>query len=245
MSAEDAPVSSCPGQPPATVVQPFLAASLILLDRSDPSRVKILMGRRNQSLAFLPGKFVFPGGRFEPEDAAMAHLGSLSDDIFNRLRAPSTGAPVEMPAALALTGFRELFEETGYLAGTPAQSPVSTPAGTAWEVNAKTGIIPDLSKVHYVARALTPPHKPRRFNTHFFAIDATEVAMTIDGHVHAEAELVELRWVTFAEVAALDAIPVTQFIAAAIEKRLAGGLRHGLPVPYYYMQDEQWICAEL
>ena len=51
-------------------VRPKDAATLILLDRT--KRVpKVLMGRRHASHVFLPGKFVFPGGRVDPSDRAM------------------------------------------------------------------------------------------------------------------------------------------------------------------------------
>jgi len=55
-------------QPPSTstkavkALRPRDAASLLLVDRSG-SKPRILMGRRHASLAFMPGKFVFPGGR--------------------------------------------------------------------------------------------------------------------------------------------------------------------------------------
>ncbi len=45
------------------------AATLMLIDRSgtDP---KVLLGRRHASHKFMPGKFVFPGGRIEAADVA-------------------------------------------------------------------------------------------------------------------------------------------------------------------------------
>src|SRR5215510_15673136 len=46
------------------------AATLILIDRSEPVP-KVLLGRRHGSHKFLPGRFVFPGGRVERGDARM------------------------------------------------------------------------------------------------------------------------------------------------------------------------------
>ena len=43
------------------------ASTLILLDRSGPEP-KVLMGKRHHGHMFMPGKFVFPGGRVEPVD---------------------------------------------------------------------------------------------------------------------------------------------------------------------------------
>src|SRR5262252_10884524 len=46
------------------------AATLILIDRSG-RMPKVLLGRRHAGHAFLPGRFVFPGGRVERSDARM------------------------------------------------------------------------------------------------------------------------------------------------------------------------------
>ena len=45
--------------------RPRDAATLILLDRR-ASGVHVLIGRRHAAHAFMPGKFVFPGGRHRP-----------------------------------------------------------------------------------------------------------------------------------------------------------------------------------
>ena len=48
--------------------EPRDAATLMLIDRSG-AKPKVLLGRRHASHKFMPGKFVFPGGRIEPLDA--------------------------------------------------------------------------------------------------------------------------------------------------------------------------------
>ena len=58
---------SVPGHPN---LQPKDAATLILLDRSGRSP-KVLMGKRHHKLTFLPGGYVFPGGRVDPADKKM------------------------------------------------------------------------------------------------------------------------------------------------------------------------------
>ncbi len=225
--------------------EPRLAASLILVDRSSPSEAKILLGRRHANHVFLPGKFVFPGGRSEPEDAKMSALGTLAPQVARRLSHPAAGNAIASPDALALTAIRELFEETGILLGGRSELSVSAPPDTTWAHFAAAGVIPNLGKLHYVARALTPPGYPRRFDTHFFAADAREIVATLDGAVNDSSELVELRWATVAEVARLDILPVTYFIALELAHRLKAGLGHDLPVPYFYAQDERWIRAEV
>src|SRR5471030_1445203 len=50
--------------------RPKDAATLILIDRTGPV-LKVLMGRCHEGHVFLPGKFVFPGGRVDPADRLM------------------------------------------------------------------------------------------------------------------------------------------------------------------------------
>ncbi len=229
---------------PASESEPCLAARLILMDQSHKPEPKLLLGRRHDNHVFLPGKFVFPGGRSELEDAAMKAVSGLPPEVVRKLAAPLNGGPISNPNSLALTAVRELFEETGFLFGDSNVSAIGAPPGTSWIQFETAQILPNLSKLHYVARALTPPGLPRRFDTHFFAANLDDVAATIDGHIHADAELVELRWVTFGELASLDTLPVTHFIALELAQQLAAGLGHDRLVPYFYVQDDRWIRAE-
>jgi len=50
--------------------RPKDAATLILVDRSGPVP-KVLLGKRHLRHKFMPGRFVFPGGRVDPIDRAM------------------------------------------------------------------------------------------------------------------------------------------------------------------------------
>ena len=51
-------------------VRPKDAATLILVDRGGQVP-KVLLGKRHQGHKFMPGKFVFPGGRVDPADRRM------------------------------------------------------------------------------------------------------------------------------------------------------------------------------
>ena len=51
-------------------LRPRDSATLILIDRSG-TVPKVLLGRRHERHRFLPGKFVFPGGRVEIKDRLM------------------------------------------------------------------------------------------------------------------------------------------------------------------------------
>src|SRR5215470_9858159 len=47
--------------------RPKDAATLILIDRSG-EKPKVLVGRRHDNVVFMPGKYVFPGGRVDKAD---------------------------------------------------------------------------------------------------------------------------------------------------------------------------------
>src|SRR6185437_16224648 len=64
--------------------EPRDAATMMLIDRSAPAP-KVLLGRRHHGHKFMPGKFVFPGGRIEPHDAAMSIISDLHPDIQAKL----------------------------------------------------------------------------------------------------------------------------------------------------------------
>src|SRR5437773_1847404 len=60
-------------------LRPRDAATIILIDRSGPES-KVLMGRRHHGHKFMPGKFAFPGGRFDPRCFA-ADPGAIADRV--------------------------------------------------------------------------------------------------------------------------------------------------------------------
>jgi hypothetical protein len=90
-------------------------------------------------------------------------------------------------------------------------------------------VVPDLAHLEFIARAVTPPRRPRRFDARFFMADATRI-----GHMLETAESDELlacRWVTFAEARALDLPAITRAVLHEAEARIAGdGAR---PIPYF------------
>ena len=102
---------------PGRALRPRDAATLILVDRREHRPALVLMGKRHAGHRFMPGKFVFPGGRVEPEDRRMAAAGALDpaveEKLNARVRRPSPG----FARALALAAIRETFEETGLAIG--------------------------------------------------------------------------------------------------------------------------------
>jgi 8-oxo-dGTP pyrophosphatase MutT (NUDIX family) len=105
-------------------------------------------------------------------------------------------------------------------------------------------IHPDLANIHFIARAITPPRRPRRFDTRFFTADASAVAHKIEGIVGPESELVELTWVPIEEATHLDMPTITGVVLEELLARVEAGMAHDLPVPFYFMQEQQF-CREM
>ena len=220
-------------------LRPKDAATLILVDRSG-SVSKVLLGKRHHGHKFMPGKFVFPGGGVEPADKRMAAARPLDRHAERHLmRAVKRPSPLKA-RALALAAIRETYEETGLLLGTREDQAPATPEGP-WSAFAQAHIRPDLAAIHFVARAITPPRRPKRFDTRFFAADATAIAHRIDGMIGPDAELVELVWMPIGEARQLDMAAITGVALEELELRIAGGLGHELPVPFYQMLHRHFV----
>jgi 8-oxo-dGTP pyrophosphatase MutT (NUDIX family) len=204
------------------------AATMLVIDRTGPLP-KVLLGRRHHGHKFMPGKYVFPGGRVELEDRRMSAATTLDSRVEARLmrevRYPSPQKSRGYPLAA-----REVFEETGLLLGVRREEPMRVP-NEAWADFAKCGVHPDLAEVHFIARAITPPGRTRRFDTRFFAVDADAIAARIDGVVTAETELVELVWLPIEDTMKLDMPGITMAVLEELKIRTAGGFTHDLPVP--------------
>jgi 8-oxo-dGTP pyrophosphatase MutT (NUDIX family) len=220
-------------------VRPRDAATLIIIDRSAKTP-KVLMGRRHPGHKFMPDKFVFPGGRIEAGDRAMPVAGTLSDRAEQALMARVLRPSSQRARALALAAIRETFEETGLMLGTKEHGvPEGVPDGP-WSAFREHGVFPDLEALQVVARAITPPRRPKRFDTRFFAVDRTAIAHEIGGVVGPNSELVELAWVTLPEAKRLELPAITGAILDELEHRIAEGFGPELPVPFYYERHRKF-----
>jgi 8-oxo-dGTP pyrophosphatase MutT (NUDIX family) len=220
------------------------AATLIIMDRSGPEP-KVLFGRRHPNHRFMPGKFVFPGGRIEAGDRKMVATGTLDQRCEARLLARVTRPSLQRTRALALAAIRETFEETGLMFGTREYGAPEVPAGTPWEAFATHGVYPDLEALTFIARAITPPRRPRRFDARFFVVDYASVALKIEGVVGPDAELDQLVWATIAETADIALPAVTRVVLAELAARIEAGFSPFLPVPFYREVRGMWLREEL
>ena len=208
------------------------AATLIVLR----DQTHVLMGQRSEKAAFMPGKFVFPGGAVDSGDAGIALVGALNPVCAARLTAHSPLAA----ATLATTAIRELWEETGQRLSRPAQWPDAPPD---WHSFAAPGQRPDASGLTFVFRAITPPGSPRRFDARFFLADATHLSTDPDDFSHAAPELGAVQWVPLSQARTFDLPFITQIVLAELSARLRGKVPDS--VPFMRHDDEAHHFARL
>jgi 8-oxo-dGTP pyrophosphatase MutT (NUDIX family) len=230
-------------RPKGPKLTPRAAATLILIDRSGPLP-KVLLGRRHANHKFMPGKFVFPGGRIEAGDFLMPAVRDLPDAAVEKL-GKHVGTKAIKPRSLALAALRETFEETGIVLGEKAALPAGRRAPGGWSAFVEHGFLPDLSVLQFIGRAITPPGRPKRFDSRFFAVDARHIGHRIEGVVTENSELVELVWCPIAEAAELGIPIITAVILEELGKRSAAGFTQDLPVPMFYEKNKRWIREEL
>ncbi|MFC5385743.1 NUDIX hydrolase [Aquamicrobium segne] len=219
---------SAPVTPTAPSLQPCDAATLILVDRQGKD-FKVLMGRRHSGHVFMPGKFVFPGGRTDPGDGHVPVAKGLHPYEEAKLSAHVTRTT---PArAIALSAIRETYEEAGFLVGNKGAFSFTRPD---WQGFAEHGVIPSLHNLRFVARAITPPGWARRFDTRFFAGFRDSIAVELPQGGPSN-ELEDLLWLTFDQALQLDLAMITRTILKDIQMRLAcdPDLAPGGPVPFY------------
>ncbi|WP_279479573.1 NUDIX hydrolase [Aureimonas sp. SK2] len=208
------------------------AASLVLFDRSG-GRTRFLMGVRASGHLFMPGHLVFPGGRLEASDVALARHLPLDAAVTERLmRGSPKLASRRRAAALALAAIRETQEETGLLFAERGASP---PLPDAFAPFARAGAVPCPRALVPLARAVTPPGMPRRFDARFFLAPADCLLERPDPIAPPSDEFETVIWVGSEELKAFRVADITRLILEAAFARIDEG-SHGdvsAPIPFF------------
>lgn len=212
------------------VQRPRDSATLILV-RRDRAGPRILMGQRAGGHAFMPNKYVFPGGRLDAADSRVKPAKDVHPATLAKLMARMRGKPSESRArGLAYAAVRETWEESGMLFG-----------------RSRVEEAPDLSGLTLFMRAITPPGRTRRYDSRFFVADAEGLANIDDPHHDGGGELLTMAWLTLDEIGGLD-LPL---ITIDVLQRLKPFLDQGrLPAPdcrasFQYLKGKQWVEDEI
>ena len=209
-----------PRLPGQRAVRPKNAATMILI-RRDGAEPRVLMGRRNSRHDFMPGLWVFPGGRVDRADHRVPAASDLRPEVqavFDAHLRPGLGR------ALALAAVRETWEEAGLLMARPAPG---RPAAGPWREFLGQGALPDIAALDIVARAITPPSIAKRFDTWFLMAEADRL-MSLERQADC-GELDEIVWTGFDEALHLKLPNVTRFVLGEARARLGD---HDRPRPY-------------
>jgi 8-oxo-dGTP pyrophosphatase MutT (NUDIX family) len=184
------------------------------------------MGQRHKAHAFMPNKFVFPGGRCETADGRLPVANEGSPVTLQKLMLRMRSKPTHSKArGLLVAAIRETYEETGLLAG-----------------RSNINQAPDLTGLIYFARAITPPGRSRRFDSRFLVADAGVISNLDRPHPLENAELLSLNWVTLADTRALNLPSITRDILRLLQpfleqKRLPPV---DCPVSFHYNRGMNW-----
>ena len=190
-------------------MRPRDAATLILV-RMKGKTPEVLMGCRAAAHAFMPNRYVFPGGRVDRADAHVPIATPLNRFVDARLQKAATALRAR---ALAVAAVRETFEESGLILGKPLKGGApDKDYGEHWKGFLDTGMAPALDCLDLIARAVTPPGRPRRFNARFFMARAEDAS----GEIRHSSEMGDIRWVRLDEARELPLPTITGLILGEI-----------------------------
>lgn len=190
-------------------MRPRDAATLILV-RMKGRTPEVLMGCRAAAHAFMPNRYVFPGGRVDLADARVPVATALDRHVKARLLNAATPTRAQ---ALGVAAVRETFEETGLILGKPLKGGApSKDYGEHWRGFLDRGMAPALDCLDLIARAITPPGRPRRFNARFFMARAEDAT----GEIRPSSEMGDIRWVRLDEARELPLPTITGLILGEI-----------------------------
>lgn len=197
------------GSTPHQPVTPRPAATLALL-RGRDGTVEVLLLKRSSAARFIPGAFVFPGGRVDVEDSSKEMESFLSEPSPLDAKALLDEDPGLPPAhAFWVAALRETFEEAGILLGGGEEEVRSLPLEDGEGIG---GLRRDLhsgnrsflsilgalgrglngGNLRYIGHWMTPTQERYRYDTRFFGAEVPPDCQAFPDGI----EMVEAVWLT-------------------------------------------------
>lgn len=203
------------------------AATIVLVRDGAGDRPQVLMGQRGAGAAFMPSKYVFPGGAVDRSDRSVPLAAPLSPTEYARLTLHPVTETVPPPEAMAAAAVRELWEESGLMLARAGAWQDAAPAD--WAPFAAANLLPSGDLLRFIFRAVTPPGRTRRFDARFFLAHARDLAGDPDDFTHATDELSHLHWIPLDEARRLDLPFITEVVLAEAEAVLREGGQETVP----------------
>ena len=170
-------------------MRPRDAATLILV-RMKGKTPEVLMGCRAATARLHAQPLRLPGRprRSAPTRTCRSPRRSTATSNARLLKA----ATAQRARALAVAAVRETFEESGLMLAKPLKGGApEKDYGEHWKGFLDKGMAPALDCLDLIARAVTPPGRPRRFNARFFMARAEDAT----GEIRHSSEMGDIRWV--------------------------------------------------
>jgi len=163
--------------------------------------LEVFMVVRHHAIDFASGALVFPGGRVDENDYALAGNAALC---------PNPDGLDTAAMAFRIAAIRETFEECGVLLARPGHTVELIDAATLLEVERTQraplaegrisfdsvltahDLLPATDLLTHFAHWITPRHQPKRYDTHFFLAEAPAEQLA----VHDGEEAVDSLWIT-------------------------------------------------
>ena len=214
-------------------------AATIILVRDPESEPKVLMGQRGAKAAFMPNKFVFPGGAMDPDDGSISLADRLPQPCSERI---AEDAAPDLAPGLFGAAIRELWEETGLILGARGTWNGNVP--TDWQGFSELGFVPDPAPLRFVFRAITPPGRPRRFDARFFLANAANLSGDLDDFSRASDELSHLQWIALNDVRNFTLPFITEVVLAEVAASLPH-LKAPASVPFFDNREPDSVFRRL
>ena len=211
------------------------AASVVLF-RNVGTNPEVLLGQRCAHAAFMPNKYVFPGGGVEPRDFEVAVEGQPDEISMQRLALRSGLGSVRPLLACAI---RELGEETGiWLVGQKSDNNLESSQREKSVRDNDGSSIGNAGGLTFFFRAITPLGNTRRFDARFFLgnAESLSIAGDPDDFSRASGELRKLRWTPLPEARLYDLAPITKLVLDAGSVAVTSGLPPKR-VPFLYTNN--------
>ena len=189
-------------------VRPADAATIIIWRRRGRG-IEVLMGERHKAHRFMPHRYVFPGGRVDPQDGRIRTASEMAGPVAAQLDRTARRGRAR---SIAIAAIRETFEETGLIIGADDPLP-HRPPPRDWDRFFGAGYAPALDRLEYIARAITPVFRPIRFDARFFMVEARDCV----GDLQGSGELENMDWIPIRDTHDFELAMVTRNILSYAE----------------------------